>query len=78
MKPTNFAEFYILRNGSYVDALGSDSVLYLDGRWSLTNKKIAAADVCKARGFDGYRICCGTHTRPFYLTAAVQPVGEKQ
>ena len=71
MKRTWFAEFYHLRNGSYENAIGSDSVMYLDGRNSLATMKAKAAPVCQQRGYDGYRIARGTHTQPFYLTAGV-------
>jgi len=74
MKRAYFAEFYIRRGDGYDNALGSDSVYYLDGRWSLANMKAKAAYICKQRSFDGYRIARGTHTQPFYLTAGVLPV----
>jgi hypothetical protein len=70
----HFAEFYRFNpdTGAYDNVLGSDSVAYLDGRFSFQNMKAKAAHIGGLRGFDGYRVCRGTHTRPFYLNAAVQ------
>lgn len=75
MKPCKFIEFYRMRNGSYVEACGSDGVAYMDGRWSVETMRSKAREIGKARGFDGFRIVRGTHTRPFYLTAAVISIG---
>lgn len=74
MKPKHFAEFYHIRNGSYVAAVGSDGVAYMDGRWNMASMRAHADKIAKQRKFAGYRIARGTHTNPFYLTAAVIPV----
>lgn len=74
MKPTNFIEFYRFNGQGYDSVLGSDGVAYLDGRWGKIRQHREAATIGKQRGFDGYRLARGTHTNPFYLTAAVQPI----
>ena len=74
MKRTYFAEFYVLRDNQFVEATGSDGVVYLDGRLRLTTMMMRARLEGKERGYDGYRIARGTHTQPFYLTAGVLPV----
>ena len=76
MKIRRFAEFYRFNphTRGYDNVLGSDSVFYLDGRWSLQTCKYKAIEVAEKRRFDGFRIARGTHTNPFYLTAAVQRV----
>lgn len=76
MKPTTFIEFYRFNptTGGFDDILGSDGVAYLDGRWGTIRQHREAATIGAKRGYDGYRIARGTHTRPFYLTAAVQHI----
>lgn len=76
MKPQHFAQFYHLRHrddGSphYVEGVGSDQVAYMDGRWGLARMKAEAKAIGAGRNFDGFRIVRGTHTNPFFLTAAV-------
>lgn len=68
-----FAEFYHMRNGSYVEGVGDRSVIILDGRMSFYNQKFLALQECRKRGYDGYRIAKGRFTSPYYLTAAVIP-----
>lgn len=72
MKPCTFIEFYRLDGQGFKEVLGSDGVAYLDGRWGIVRQHREAATIGSKRGFDGYRIARGTHTRPFYLTASVQ------
>lgn len=69
-----FVQFYRLRNGAYQEALASDGVLSLDGRWSRAHMEREAARVCAVRGMDGWRLARSTHhySNPFYLTAAVR------
>lgn len=73
MRHTHFAEFYHMRDGSYVEGIGDRSVIILDGRMSLYNKKFVALQECRKRGYDGFRIARGTFTNPFYITADVIP-----
>jgi hypothetical protein len=70
-----WAEFYHMRNGSYIPAVGDRSVVILDGRMSDENKKSIAADECRKRGYDGWRLARGRRlSEPFYLTAVPQNV----
>lgn len=69
MKSFYFAQFYNTKlDGSIGEALGSDSVLPLDGRLSLFNMENAVynhIDRLKAlnKGFTGFSIHCGTFSR---------------
>ncbi len=74
MKPTNFIEFYRFNGQGYDSVLGSDGVAYLDGRLGRFMQHAVAREIGRKRKFDGYRIARGTHTNPFYLTAAVQNI----
>lgn len=79
MKKAYFAEFYNRdRHGELVGALGSNSVVYLDGRCSLATQHSHAYGICKRRGYAGYRLCVGTFSNPHYRTATivVDKVGE--
>lgn len=69
-----FAEFYHLRNGRYETGVGDRSVAIIDGRLSRTHQHDLAAEHARKYGFDGYRLCRGRFSDPFYLTAQVKPV----
>lgn len=72
MKPTTFIEFYRSNGAGYVEVLGSDGVAYLDGRWGIVRQHREAATIGHKRGFDGYKICHGTHTNHVERTPHVQ------
>lgn len=76
MKACNFIQFYRFNPdvGGFVESVGSDGVAYMDGRWGTGRMHAEARVIGEKRGFDGYRICQGTHTNPHYLTATIQPV----
>lgn len=77
-----YAQFYQLSTGYVVgslpprfdesakrpiEAVGSDSVYLMDGRFGRPRMHQTAMDVCKARGFIGYRLFAGesfTRSRP--------------
>lgn len=72
-----WAQFYHLRDGKYVEAVGSDQVAIMDGRWSRLHMEQEARDICKKRNFDGWRLARGMRfSDGFYLTAAVRPLRE--
>ena len=73
----HWAVFYELRNGSYIEPLGSFRIVRLDGRLNIDNMHEVASRVCKERKYDGYRIARGElRDDLFMLTAAVIPVKE--
>lgn len=82
MKSCTFVEFYRFTStnaaapdqGVYQPVCGSDGVAYLDGRWGVVRQNREAATIGHKRGFDGYRIASGTHTRPRYHTERVQMI----
>ena len=76
MKPQYFIQFYRFNPdaGGYVEAIASDGVAYMDGRWGMQRMHAEARNIGAARKHDGYRICRGTHTQPFHMTANVCPV----
>lgn len=74
MKRCTFIEFYRFNGVGYTEVLGSDGVAYMDGRWGIVRQHREAATIGHKRGFDGYHICRGTHTNPFYMTGAVQVI----
>lgn len=79
MRHKAFAEFYRIGthyDGSerFVTAVGDRSVLILDGRTGDATRHAHAREWARKHGFAGYRLCRGTFTNPFYLTAAVQEV----
>lgn len=80
-----FAEFYrrahpfghdAAPKGSFIAAVGDRSILILDGREGSAKHHRAAVEWCRRHRFDGYRLCRGTITNPFYLTAAVKEVDD--
>jgi hypothetical protein len=42
-----------------IEACGSDSILYLDGRLSLRNMSIKAEELARSRGYQAYQIRVG-------------------
>lgn len=78
MKALKFAEFYHLReknDHSYYDnAVGDRGVLILDGMENQSSHHNHANKWALKHNYDGYRLCRGTFTNPFYLTAGVIPV----
>lgn len=74
MRHTRFAQFYHLRDGSYVEGVGDRQVLILVGWEAEWQHALQCEDWARKHGFDGFRICRGWLNDPFYLTAAVIPV----
>lgn len=76
MTDRQFIQFYRFNPdvGGYVEAVGSDSIAYVDGRWGPARMRVEAKTIGNSRGYDGYRLCRGTIANRYYLTAAVQPV----
>jgi hypothetical protein len=69
----------ILGQRHYQGVLGSDGIMYLDGRWSMdTCHEKITEHVTKSKllsdKIDGYRIARGPIGRPLFLTAAVKPI----
>jgi hypothetical protein len=76
-----WAVFYQLRHNQddgtpyYIEPCGSFKIVRLDGRLSRAGMMEVAADVCKRRGYDGYRVARGERLDSlFMLNAAVIPV----
>lgn len=81
-----FVQFYTLRkdplhNDSffYAELLGSDSIMFLDGRWSTATchrkVKLHAERLSKVRSdVHGYRLARGSLIEPFFLNASVIPL----
>lgn len=70
-----YAWFYRKQGESYVEGLGSFSLIRLDGRLNRDNMEEIAARECKLRGYDGWRIARGQRLdNQFYLNAAVRAV----
>lgn len=69
-----WAQFYnVGPDGAFVEAVGSDQIAYMDGRWSREHMYLEANDICKKRKFAGWRLARGTSLlSPFYLNAAVR------
>lgn len=71
MKPCVYAEFYHMRDGRYVDGVGSFRMFVLDGRHGMERHKQLAGEACRRRGYDGFRIARGTFSDPSFLTAVI-------
>jgi len=54
-----WAQFYHLRNNSYVEGVGDRQLIFLDGRQKLHTWKAIAEKEGKKRGYDGYAIYRG-------------------
>lgn len=69
----NFIQFYRLREGQFVEAIGSDGIALLDGRLALRTMEDRAAILCSLRSMDGWRIFAGSISRPHFITPDVRP-----
>jgi len=75
----HWAQFYELRNGSYVEPCGDRQLVFIDGRLSRANMEAIAASECDKRKYDGWRLARGNSLlTPFYLNAAIRTVKEMQ
>lgn len=55
-----------------IEACGSDSIAYLDGRLSLANKKRVAEERARSRGYQAYQIRVGRFTCYGSLTPMIE------
>ena len=75
-----YAQFYSLvqnANGdwSYQEGCGDRQIIRIDGRHNIHVMHDIAADECRVRKYDGYRIGRGERLDDlFWLTAAVKPL----
>lgn len=65
---SNWAVFYRYDlKGNLTEAVGGDSIIYLDGRFSYDRCYTEAVAVARKRGFDGFRIARGAHIRTMHF-----------
>ena len=68
-----WAQFYVKRGEGYAEAMGSDQVFEMDRRFARRTMEAKASEICRARGYAGWRLARGNSYRtPFYLNAAVR------
>lgn len=68
----HWAQFYRRRDGAFTEAPGGTQIFWLDNRLSLASMNAKAEEVCRQRGFSGWRIARGHTSRPFFLSASVK------
>lgn len=60
-----YAEFWKqTASGAIMPCVGSDSILFFDGRWSLNHRIMEARKVCFSRNLYGFTIRSGPMNRP--------------
>ena len=59
-----YVEFWKKVGNTAMPALGSDGVLFVDGRWTLTTMHEQAQKVGRQRKFHGYMVRSGPMNRP--------------